>query len=268
MARSLAREAGIVFQGHREVAEKPRMNPQKRTLIWINALGGIAVLGSYAWSVLAHPGSGGDFWGGVPAAMQSGYTVTMLLAVAGYFAFTRFVFRLRPAQVKIADRFDYRSFQLIYALILVPSALWMPAHVRDDPGPQRWPLVRDPCNAGSGRHRLTAVGGGAAPAGAQRSQGRAPSRRVGERCLRLPDGGSGRTGVAGLFPRLGHAEEFGPPESRPLRKSRRIGGESVHQARGHRALRLAGREGAARLALAGAAGRSRLHPPLRMTVLP
>jgi len=144
MARSLAKEAGIVFQGHREVAEKPRMNPQKRTLIWINALGGIAVLGSYAWSVLAHPGSGGDFWGGVPAAMQSGYTVTMLLAVAGYFAFTRFVFRLRPAQVKIADRFDYRSFQLIYAMILVPSALWMPLTFAmiQDPSAGLWFAIR------------------------------------------------------------------------------------------------------------------------------
>ena len=144
MAKSLASEVGTVFEGHREVTEKRRMNPQKRALIWINALGGTAVLASYAWSLLAHPEAGGDFWGGVPAAMQSGYTVTMLLAVAGYFAFTRFVFRLRPAQVKIADRFDYRSFQLIYALILVPSALWMPLTFAmiQDPSAGLWFAIR------------------------------------------------------------------------------------------------------------------------------
>jgi hypothetical protein len=102
------------------------MHPQKRALIWINALGGTAVLASYAWNLLAHPGAGGDFWGGVPASVQSGYVVSMLLAAAGYLAFTRFVFRLRPAQVEIAGRFGYRIFHLIYALILVPSALWMP----------------------------------------------------------------------------------------------------------------------------------------------
>ena len=120
------------------------MHPQKRVLIWINALGGTAVLASYAWSLLTYPDAGEDFWGGVPAAMQSGYTVNMLLAAAGYFAFTRFVFRLRPAQVKIADRFDYRSFQLIYALILVPSALWMPLTLAmiQDPSAGLWFAIR------------------------------------------------------------------------------------------------------------------------------
>jgi hypothetical protein len=120
------------------------MHPQKRALIWINLLGGTAVLASYAWNLIAHPEAGGDFWGGVPASMQSGYAVTMLLAATGYFAFTRFVFRLRPAQVKIADRFDYRSFQLIYALILVPSALWMPLTFAmiQDPSAGLWIAIR------------------------------------------------------------------------------------------------------------------------------
>ena len=126
MATARTRDAGIVFEGHREVTTRPKMNAQKRTLLWINVLGGTAVLASYAWNLIAHPEAGGDFWGGVPNAMKSGYTVTMLLAASGYFAFTRFVFRLRPAHVKIADRFGYGSFKWIYALILLPSALWMP----------------------------------------------------------------------------------------------------------------------------------------------
>ena len=140
MPRSLVNEVGTVFEGHREVTEERRMNPQKRTLLWLNALGGTAVLVSYAWSLLAYSGPGGDFWGGVPAALQSVYSMTMLLAVAGYFAFTRFVFRLRPSEVKIANRFDYRAFQWIYALILVPSALWMPLTFAmiQDPSPGLW----------------------------------------------------------------------------------------------------------------------------------
>jgi hypothetical protein len=120
------------------------MNPQKRSLIWINALGGTAVLASYAWNLLAHPEASGDFWGGVPAAMQSVYVVTMLLAATGYFAFTRFVFRLRPARVKIADRFGYGSFMWIYALILVPSALWMPLTFAmiENPSAGLWVAIR------------------------------------------------------------------------------------------------------------------------------
>jgi hypothetical protein len=144
MAKSLAREVGTVFEGHSEVTERRRINPQKRSLLWINAVGGTAVLASYAWYLVAHPELGADFWGGVPASMQSGYVLSMLLAVAGYFAFTRFVFRLRPAKARIAERFDYRTFQLIYALILVPSALWMPLTFAmiQDPGAGLWFAIR------------------------------------------------------------------------------------------------------------------------------
>jgi len=144
MARSLAREVGTVFEGHGEVTEGRRMNPQKRSLLWINALGGTAVLASYAWYLVAHPEFGDDFWGGVPESLRSGYVISMLLAVAGYFAFTRFVFRLRPAKARIAERFDYRVFQLIYALILVPSALWMPLTFAmiQDPGAGLWFAIR------------------------------------------------------------------------------------------------------------------------------
>jgi hypothetical protein len=120
------------------------MNPQKRTLLWVNVVGGTAVLASYAWNLLAHPEAGGDFWGGVPAMMQPVYVVTMLLAATGYFAFTRFVFRLRPAQVKIADRFDYGVFKWVYALILVPSALWMPLtfSMIENPSAGLWVSIR------------------------------------------------------------------------------------------------------------------------------
>lgn len=145
MAKSLARaEVGAGFERHREVAERRSMHPHKRALIWINALGGTAVLASYAWNLLAHPGAGGEFWGGVPASLQSVYVCTMLLAAAGYFAFTRFVFRLRPAEAKIAGRFGYRIFHLIYALILVPSALWMPLTFAmiQEPSAGLWVAIR------------------------------------------------------------------------------------------------------------------------------
>ena len=67
MAKSLTGEVGTVFEGRREVTERRRMNPHKRSLLWITAAGGAAVLGSYAWFLLAHPELGGQFWGGVPA---------------------------------------------------------------------------------------------------------------------------------------------------------------------------------------------------------
>jgi hypothetical protein len=51
----------------------------------------------------------------------------MLLAAAGYFAFTYFVlFRLDPTITRVLGRFPFDLFNVLYAVILIPSALWMP----------------------------------------------------------------------------------------------------------------------------------------------
>jgi len=51
----------------------------------------------------------------------------MLTAAAGYFAFSYFIiFRLDPAEVAAVNSFSYPLFILAYALILFPSAMWMP----------------------------------------------------------------------------------------------------------------------------------------------
>lgn len=103
------------------------MHPQKRLLVWILLLGGPAVLGSYAPFWAADPSLLTGFWGGVPPAVRPAYTVCMLLATAGFFAYSYFVlFCLDPEQVRIAGRLGYGLFPVLYAMILVPSALWMP----------------------------------------------------------------------------------------------------------------------------------------------
>lgn len=68
-----------------------------------------------------------DFWGGVPEGVRPAYTVSMLLATAGFFAYSCFLlFCVDPVEVRVAHRFGYRLFPVLYTLILVPSALWMP----------------------------------------------------------------------------------------------------------------------------------------------
>ncbi len=103
------------------------MDASKRSLWWINILGGSAVLASYAWGIASNPLTRGEVWGGVPASLRPLYTTSMLLAAAGYFAFSHFVFfRLDPGKARIGNLFGFGAFPLLYALILVPSALWMP----------------------------------------------------------------------------------------------------------------------------------------------
>jgi len=103
------------------------VHPKKWLLLTINLLGGAAVLGSYAHGIRTHPSATDVLWGGVPGSIRTFYTVGMFLAAAGYFAFIYFfLFRLRPASARLGNRFGFGAFNILFAGILIPSALWMP----------------------------------------------------------------------------------------------------------------------------------------------
>jgi hypothetical protein len=121
------------------------MHSKQRSLIWLNALGGAAVLLSYAWGIGASAGLGASLWGGVPESARWIYTVNMFLAAAGYFLFTPYIlFRLPPDTTLVAGRFRYGLFHVLYALVLLPSALWLPltAHMIGEPSAAAWLAVR------------------------------------------------------------------------------------------------------------------------------
>jgi len=103
------------------------MHPAQRSLLWLNVIGGIAVLGSYVHGLASNPLTRGAVWGDVPDVLRPFYTINMLLAAAGYFAFSFYVFRrLDPVRTRIAGGFGFGAFHVLYALILLPSALWLP----------------------------------------------------------------------------------------------------------------------------------------------
>jgi len=120
------------------------MHAQRKNLLWINLIGGTAVLGSYVLGIAGHE-SPGDVWGGVPESLKPLYTVNMFLAAAGYFLFTYFVFfRVDPERARVAGRFRFGLFNALYALILIPSALWMPLTfaMLDAPSAGLWVTIR------------------------------------------------------------------------------------------------------------------------------
>lgn len=97
-------------------------------LLAINLIAGSAVLGSYLLWLTAYPGAVDALWGGVPGAIRPAYTAGMLLAAAGYFAFTYFLLiGIDPDKSRVLGCCDARIFHLLYLGILIPSALWMPA---------------------------------------------------------------------------------------------------------------------------------------------
>jgi hypothetical protein len=121
------------------------MHRQQWRLAALVVLGGGAVLGSYAYGLLAPGADSGSLWGGVPVALLPAYQVNMVLAATGFFAYTHFLLlRVEPEAVRIAGRFGFGLFHLLYAGILIPSFLWMPltlAMLRQ-PGDLLWWAIR------------------------------------------------------------------------------------------------------------------------------
>ena len=98
---------------------------EKRLWLIICLIGGVAVLGSYAWGLSTFPELRGALWGELPHAVRPVYTVNMFLAAAGWIAVA---WRLLtgPPQMTVGGRPAYLVFALIQMLILIPSAFWMP----------------------------------------------------------------------------------------------------------------------------------------------
>ena len=117
-------------------------HPRQLQLLVLNVLGGAAVLGSYVHG-FGHPNVGA-FWGGVPEALRPVYTLSMFGAAFGYFPLTSYILlRLDPREVRVAG-FGYGLFLALYALVLIPSALWMPMTFQmiDAPDPALWLGIR------------------------------------------------------------------------------------------------------------------------------
>jgi len=117
----------------------------RRLFAVLNLVGGVCVLGSYAIGLLSYPESRGAVWGNVPGALRPLYSVSMLLAAAGYFPFSHYVYlALDSDRVRVFGRYGFGAFNAIYALILLPSVLWMPLTFRmiEQPDALLWFAIR------------------------------------------------------------------------------------------------------------------------------
>lgn len=113
---------------------------KKIIFIILNIVGGIAVLGSYVYYLQHYPELKTALWGGIPQSIQPVYTICMFAAAAGYFFFTSYILFRLPEQMPI----NLSTFSMIYALILVFSALWMPSTAAyiQNPGATMWVFIR------------------------------------------------------------------------------------------------------------------------------
>jgi hypothetical protein len=121
------------------------MTFSRRSLVWLNVVGGSAVLGSYAFELARHPASRSDLWGGVPDAIVPLYTINMFVAAAGYFAFSTFFYSaLAPEPQRAVGAPGPGQLHVLYALVLIPSAAWLPLTfaMLDAPSVPLWWAIR------------------------------------------------------------------------------------------------------------------------------
>jgi hypothetical protein len=121
-----------------------RMHPRRRLLFSVNVLGGAAVLGSYAYFLGTRPDASEVLWGNVPVSLRGLYSVGMIAATVGYFAFAQYLFFRADPQRARFGRLTYAALPWVFLAILAPSAAWMPltfAHAAS-PGPLLWLGIR------------------------------------------------------------------------------------------------------------------------------
>lgn len=125
--------------------EGEEMHRQKLAMLIIILVGGTAVMVSYIYPIMTQPQYVEPAWGGVTPDIRRFYAPSMLLAASGFFFYTYFLLlRVDPDQARIAGRFGFWVFNVLYAAILVGSALYMPltfAFVAE-PSMRLWWVIR------------------------------------------------------------------------------------------------------------------------------
>jgi hypothetical protein len=121
------------------------MRTEQIILLVVNVLGGIAVIGSYIFGLRGQSGGANVLWGGVPASIRPVYTVSMIISALAYFAFLYYIFfQLKPAQTSIAGISGFTMFYVIFLVMLIASAFWMPLTniYVSNPGTGIWIWIR------------------------------------------------------------------------------------------------------------------------------
>jgi hypothetical protein len=96
-------------------------------MLWLNLVGGVAVIGSYVLGLASNPLTRTELWGELPLGIRPLYTANMFLAAAGYLVFSYLLFfRVDPEAQRAEVGFGYETWNWLYAGVLIPSALWLP----------------------------------------------------------------------------------------------------------------------------------------------
>ena len=96
----------------------------------INVVGGISVLGGYLVCLYVFPDQREALWGGVQNRWQSVFTVSMLMATAGYLLFSYgILFKSSPEEFSSRLLNNSHVISVLCMAFLISAAIWMPATI-------------------------------------------------------------------------------------------------------------------------------------------
>ena len=94
----------------------------------VNILGGMAVLGSYAWCLVTYPEHRNALWGGVHGTLRSIFTLSMLLAAGGYITFCYvIIFQVGERTFGKNPVLGTNAIIILTTVFLASAAMWMPS---------------------------------------------------------------------------------------------------------------------------------------------
>lgn len=100
------------------------------TFLIINMIGGTAVLGGYLVCLYVFPSQREALWGGVQNGWQSVFTVSMIIAAAGYLAFSYgILFKSSPEEFSSRLLDTKHAISILCMIFLISAAIWMPATI-------------------------------------------------------------------------------------------------------------------------------------------
>ena len=100
------------------------------TFLIANVIGGLTVLGGYLICLYSFPAQREMLWGNIHGGLRYSFTVSMLLAAAGYLTFAYGVlFESNPTEFSSRLLNTKHAMSILCMIFLLSSASWMPATI-------------------------------------------------------------------------------------------------------------------------------------------
>ena len=137
---------GYTLHRKRNKQNKKGETIKKQTLfLWVNIIGGIAVLGGYAYALAINPETRNALWGGIPESWKPLYTFSMFTSAIGYLYATYYlVFKGGLDLQFFWGKYKASLLTILISIFLISSSFWIHSTFSyiDSPTQSQWLTIQ------------------------------------------------------------------------------------------------------------------------------